>query len=398
MKFSIPIPSQVLDVHRALLSAGFQSFLVGGCVRDLLRNKVPNDFDLCTSARPEEVQKLFKRVIPTGIEHGTVTVLIENEHVEVTTFRSESEYLDGRRPSAVKFETDVEADLSRRDFTMNAMAYDPVGGTLVDPFHGQEDLKNKTIRCVGLALDRFLEDGLRPLRAVRFATTLDFELEEKTKNAIEQTLHVFQKVAMERVQQEFEKLLLAPAVEKGLRLLGETKLLSRFFPEAHAQLQGVSRLPPRSELRLAALLLHRADAKDILVRLKFPSKVAQEVAAIIEHQALPNVNFTEAQLRRFLAKATPERTKDLLILNEALGANVTSLQERIDSILRTNPPLEMKAVALNGQEIMSLLQIKPSKIVGDASKYLFELVLEDPTQNTKERLEIALKSWFQQVK
>src|ERR1700687_2647779 len=182
------IPPSVRDVLSGLQQGGFEASLVGGCVRDLLLGKTPQDFDVATSARPEDVQRFFTKVIPTGILHGTVTVLIRDISVEVTTYRSEGQYLDGRRPSSVKFGTSLVEDLSRRDFTINAMAFDPVQQRFEDPFGGSSDLASLLIRCVGEPLERFSEDGLRPLRAVRFAAVLGFELEAATQRGISSRL------------------------------------------------------------------------------------------------------------------------------------------------------------------------------------------------------------------
>ncbi|HYX91760.1 MAG TPA: [cytidine(C)-cytidine(C)-adenosine (A)]-adding enzyme, partial [Myxococcaceae bacterium] len=194
------IPEPVLQVLRRLRERGFQAYVVGGAVREMVRGHPPiGDFDVATDARPEDVQRSFPKTIPTGIQHGTVTVLWQGHHVEVTTFRTEGAYLDARRPSSVEFRSDVREDLARRDFTINAMAYDPLDGTLVDPFGGQADLQAGIIRCVGNATERFAEDGLRPLRAVRFAAVLGFALDPATEAAIPCTLPSFRKVAMERV-------------------------------------------------------------------------------------------------------------------------------------------------------------------------------------------------------
>ncbi|MGZ6080600.1 MAG: CCA tRNA nucleotidyltransferase, partial [Myxococcaceae bacterium] len=190
------IPAGVRSLLERLQSAGHESWLVGGGVRDLLRGQHPKDWDIATQALPEEVTRLFRRVVPTGIAHGTVTVLTPEGHVEVTTFRAESAYVDGRRPESVAFHRDLVADLARRDFTINALAFDPVGGRFRDPFGGQEDLGRRRVRCVGAAVERFGEDGLRPLRAIRFATVLDFELDAETEAAIPGTLGVFDKVAL----------------------------------------------------------------------------------------------------------------------------------------------------------------------------------------------------------
>jgi len=275
-RFAVPAP--VLEVVRQLKERGFAAYLVGGCVRDMVLGRPPSDFDVATSARPEQVIAAFRKVIPTGVEHGTVTVLQRGHHVEVTTFRTEGEYVDGRRPSSVEFHEEVEHDLSRRDFTINAMAFEPDAKELVDPFGGQVDLEAAVIRCVGSAMDRFSEDGLRPLRAVRFAAVLGFSLEPATREAIPRTLDVFAKVSRERIRVELEKLLLAPRAELGLRLLLETGLLQRFLPEAmgetfEVRVAAVQRAPKELEVRLAALLSHARPVAvaEALRRLTFPN-------------------------------------------------------------------------------------------------------------------------------
>ncbi|MGC4113541.1 MAG: hypothetical protein QM765_02520 [Myxococcales bacterium] len=187
-------PGEILEVLRKLKTSGFKAYFVGGLVRDRLSGKLMGgDFDVATNARAEQVQKLFRRVIPTGLQHGTVTVLTKNAKAEVTTFRGEGAYADGRRPDSVVFLDDVKEDLARRDFTMNAMAFDPIDQEFVDPFGGAKDLEARLIRCVGKARDRFSEDGLRPLRAVRFASVLGFDIEPETLAAIPATLATFNK-------------------------------------------------------------------------------------------------------------------------------------------------------------------------------------------------------------
>ncbi len=228
------VPPGILAVLERLQSDGHEAYLVGGCVRDLVTGRVPQDWDVTTQAVPAQVQRLFQKVIPTGIAHGTVTVLVPGGQVEVTTYRVEAGYADGRRPDRVEFRRDLEEDLARRDFTINAMAFDPRAQELRDPFGGLEDLTLRRVRCVGDAVARFGEDGLRPLRAIRFATVLDFELDAATESAIPGALDVFRKVAPERVRDEFLKLLLAPGVERGLGLLATTGLLAAALPELEA--------------------------------------------------------------------------------------------------------------------------------------------------------------------
>ncbi|MGV3621451.1 MAG: CCA tRNA nucleotidyltransferase [Archangium sp.] len=383
-----------MEVVRGLHAAGFRAFLVGGCVRDLLRGKKPKDFDLATSAKPEDVQKHFKKVIPTGIEHGTVTVVVNKEHVEVTTFRAEAEYVDGRRPSKVEFHEDIEADLGRRDFTMNAIAWDPVSGAIVDPFKGQEDLNARTIRAVRVPLERFLEDGLRPMRAVRFATVLEFTIEPETERAITQTLHVFKKVAGERIHQEFVKLLLAPSASTGLELLRRTGLLGEFFPEAR-NLDAVGKAKNDEVVRLAVLLLGVPRAREVLLRLKFPSRTAEEVGALAQHWQLPATTSSDADVRRWLAKLDASRAGPLFDVHEALGTAPDGLRNRVEAILATNPPLTAKALALDGKGIMAALGTGPSPVVGQATRHLLEIVLEDPSKNTREALAGALRGFPQ---
>src|SRR5436305_1065424 len=347
---------------RALRGVGKQAWLAGGAVRDLLRGKVAQDFDVATDALPEQVAKLFPRVIPTGMQHGTVTVLTGQHNVEVTTFRGEGPYLDGRRPSAVTFLGDVDGDLARRDFTVNAMAWDPVDGALRDPFSGADDLRHCRLRAVGDPLARFREDGLRPLRAVRFACTLRLALDPATRRAIPATLEIFSKVAMERVREELIKLLLrgAPA-SRGLRLLLRTGLLARIIPElldsvGFAQnryhcwdvwqhtLRCVDFAPADLLVRLAALLHDVAKPRcaapkegapgehtfydhekvgalltaGILQRLKFPRRETERVALLVaEHNWHYRPEWNDGTVRRVLARIGPAEIPALWALRRA---------------------------------------------------------------------------------
>ncbi len=390
---SADIPAAVKRVVEMLSGRGFHAYLVGGCVRDILRREHPKDFDVATNATPEQVTGCFKRVIPTGVEHGTVTVVVDHHHVEVTTFRAEAEYVDGRRPSKVEFHSDIEADLSRRDFTINAMAFDPIAKRLVDPFGGEEDLGAKIVRCVGDATARFSEDGLRPLRAVRFATVLDFTLDPATEAAIAPTVPSFRKVALERVNQELTRLLLAPKAAVGLELLRRTGLLAVFLPEAvGADFAAVARARAELSLRLAVLLARVEPVREVLVRLKFPTRVAEEAAHLVTLRALPPLG-TDADLRRWLSKAGGARAGAILELNQALGADVSALRARVEAVLAQRPPLTAKELALDGRGIMQTLGVGQSPVVGEATRHLLELVLEEPSLNSREALEDALRAW-----
>ncbi len=392
------IPAGVRSLLERLQSAGHESWLVGGGVRDLLRGQHPKDWDIATQALPEEVTRLFRRVVPTGIAHGTVTVLVPEGQVEVTTFRVESTYLDGRRPGAVEFRRDLVEDLARRDFTINALAFDPVGGQFRDPFGGQEDLGRRRVRCVGVAAERFGEDGLRPLRAVRFATVLDFELDPDTEAAIPGALGVFDKVALERRRDEFVKLLLAPGAVRGLVLLRRTGLMDRLLPELHAvddaeRNARVDRSAPVLEVRLAALLVGAAGATSALDRLRLPGKTAETVRALLAHPLPAEASaWTDGALRRWLVRVGPERWELARGLAAATGADPTgALGQRVSAIVAGRPPLSAKDLALNGAAIMKALGVGPSPAVGEATRFLLEVVLERPDLNTAERLEALLQ-------
>ncbi|MBN8468498.1 CCA tRNA nucleotidyltransferase [Corallococcus exiguus] len=407
------IPKPVLEVITRLRELGHPTYLVGGCVRDMVRKVHPKDFDVATSALPEEVQRAFRKVIPTGIQHGTVTVVTGGNHVEVTTFRSEGDYLDGRRPSSVSFERDIVKDLSRRDFTINAMAYNPLDRELVDPFGGQVDLPAKLIRCVGSAQERFSEDGLRPLRAVRFAAVLGFTLDPDTRDAIPATLAVFRKVALERVREELLKLLLSPRAEMGLHLLADTGLMEVFLPEvAHADAEAarlaraaVQAAPLDADLRVATLLADidtATQARELCLRLKFPNKSADLIGLLVEHAKLETrVDDADPALRRLLARVGLTNLPALLSVAKArvqvraperLPA-VEALAGRLEALAAAKPPLSAKELALTGGDIMKALGIGPSPKVGEATRYLVESVLDDPSLNTADALRSLLTIW-----
>ena len=393
------IPAGVRSLLERLQSAGHEAWLVGGGVRDLLLGKQPKDWDVATQALPQEVMKLFRKVVPTGIAHGTVTVLVPEGQVEVTTFRVESAYVDGRRPGTVEFRRDLVEDLARRDFTINALAFDPLGGKFRDPFGGQDDLEGRRVRCVGVAAERFGEDGLRPLRAVRFATVLDFALDPDTEAAIPGALAVFDKVALERRRDEFLKLLLAPAVVRGLELLRSTGLLGRLLPELSASADDernvrVGRAEAVLEVRLAALLVDVVEAEPALDRLRLPTKVVETVRALLAHP-LPREasGWSDADLRRWLVRVGPERWELGRALAAATGADPGgALGQRLERILAQRPPLSARDLALDGAAIMRTLGLGPSPAVGEATRFLLDAVLDRPELNTADSLERLLRN------
>jgi tRNA nucleotidyltransferase (CCA-adding enzyme) len=433
-------PAEVLGVLETLGRAGHRSWLVGGAVRDLLlhRRREAADFDVATPAPPREVMKLFPKVIPTGLDHGTVTVVAGRTHVEVTTFRGEGEYRDGRRPSSVTFLSDIEGDLARRDFTMNALAYDPLARDLRDPFSGRKDLARGVIRAVGDPVQRFAEDGLRPLRAVRFAAQLGFTLDRGTERAIPGSLGVTEKVSAERVCEEITRLVLAPHATRAIELMERTGLLALVFPGVATLDRALRRHAFRTvavvpagrpaglvsplALRLAALLhpmaaveppaLVSRGLRDELVRLRFPTQIADDVAAVVrEHGCFlspgrPPPPLDDAATRRWLSKVGARHVPAVLALGasdaralsararNSANAELRRRRARVSRVLRSRPPLSIGELAVDGGKVMVTLGISPGRVVGDALKHLLDRVIEDPAMNTSAALESELRAWW----
>ena len=277
------VPSTVITIVERLMAAGHECYCVGGCVRDLLMGREVGDWDLTTSAQPQEVVSLFDRVVETGLQHGTVTVCEGGSAFEVTTYRIDVGASDGRRPDEVRFTRSLTEDLKRRDFTMNALAWCPPTGHFVDLFDGQSDIDSKVIRAVGDASLRLHEDGLRGLRALRFMSTLGFRCTGSLRAAIQETRHVFEKVSVERIWQEMQKLLLGGDVEASLMTLMDCGLLPSFWPVfEQPRVEGLSDMPPRIEIRLAYLFSENPEAFDgSASRLKLPKKLVKRVSHLV---------------------------------------------------------------------------------------------------------------------
>jgi tRNA nucleotidyltransferase (CCA-adding enzyme) len=418
-------PPEILAVLSRLAGAGHRSWLVGGAVRDLLLGRPRTDFDLATPATPQEVMALFQRVIPTGIAHGTVTVLVDKAHkVEVTTFRGEGAYLDGRRPASVTFHTDLVEDLARRDFTMNAMAFDPLSGELADPHDGQLDLAARTIRAVGDPAARFGEDGLRPLRAVRFAAQLGFELEPLTLAAIRPALPVVRRVSQERVSEELSRLVAAPHVAAAVRLLAGTGLLEVVLPplaalppealsHAGALAAAVPAAPAEPWLRLAALLhgVAGAEVGPLLDGLRFPRRTSDEAAALVARHAClldgpPEDPSAPPAVRRWLSGVGPGRAPSLLALRDAevlalpaperasAAGQAGALRSHVEAALASGAPLSTGGLALDGKGLMALLGCGPGPHVGEGLRALLDEALDDPDVNTPDRLADLARRWW----
>ncbi len=419
--------------------------IVGGAVRDELLGRPHADWDLATRLLPRVVmaraQAAGLKVIPTGLQHGTVTVILEDRPVEVTTFRSDGDYLDGRRPESVRLGVDLREDLSRRDFTINAMALPVGGGDLVDLFGGRADLKARVLRAVGDPLQRFAEDGLRSLRACRFAAQLGFDVEAATLLAIPQRLEVARKVAVERVFTELDKLLRGAEPQRGLDLLTESGLLDLWLPELrpmvgcgqnwhHAYdvwqhtLEVVRFAPVESSQRWAALLHdagkpatrtvepdgevhfygHEAHSLEVAAavfeRLKASHTLRKAALAIIRHHGThPTGAWGDAACRRFLGRLeadglgleswaafrlADQRAKRLD--REIRQAEHATLVARLGTLLAARPPLTVRDLALDGAALMRLAGRPGGPWLGDLQKRLLEAVLDDPAANTTEGL------------
>jgi len=421
------IPEEVLFALNRLAEAGYEAYLVGGAPRDLLLGRTPEDWDLATGARPEKVKTLFANAWPLGEKFGTVRVPFDRLVVDITTFREEGAYSDGRRPDWVNFTPSLEADLARRDFTMNAIALDPLREKLVDPFAGVQALKRRLVKTVGEPAVRFGEDALRMLRFYRFQATLGFRGDRETEQGI--TPGLITKVSGERIRDELTKLLVASFPKASLEGMARSGLLPAVLPEFGAVLAEpglfrhtvatVQAIKPATGLRWAAFLHDlgkprtRVDQGDrlhyyghekvgaelaaaILERLRFPRKVAEQIQALVRWHMFPaDPWMTDAALRRLVARVGKENIKGLLELRRAdlVGTpgvaarafrGLTQFASRLDALLAGETVLSLRDLAVNGHEIMEFLGIQPGPRVGEVLQEIFHWVTEDPARNRKE--------------
>lgn len=434
------VPADVFSICKALERASKRAWIVGGCVRDSLLGKTVADWDVCTDARPNELMKLFPRAIPTGLQHGTITLVMHGHHYEVTTLRGEASYSDGRRPDAVHFVDDITADLARRDFTMNAIAVNPWNGELVDPFGGRADIAAKVIRAVGDARERFSEDGLRVLRAARFSATLEFELEASTFAAIEPTLGTFRKVSAERVRDEWVKAMKAKRPSRAFDVMRTSGILGVTCPEL---LEGVGMEQNKWHsydvwrhgmecmdacvgdpvLRIAALLhdvgkprsrafsdktkdytfydhdrIGAEIAHPICTRLKFSNDERDRIVALVRHHLFHYDAWSDAAVRRWVRRVGRERLEDLFALNEAdsrgKGAtfdpasleSLSALRAHVDRVLAEGAALSTRDLAIDGNVLIKEVGLRPGRIIGEILEALLEVVIAEPTQNERETL------------
>ncbi len=385
------IPGGVARVCRTLRAAGYGAYPVGGCVRDLLRGVDPADWDVTTSALPETVMALFERTVPTGVKHGTVTVLTEDGGVEVTTFRREGGYADGRHPDAVRFDAGLTEDLSRRDFTINAMALGPEG-EIIDPCGGQSDLRMRLIRCVGDAERRFREDALRMLRAVRFSAQLGFAIESGTAQALRKCARRADGLSAERVRTELEKTLLSPWPERGERLFTWGLMDKYLAGPADPDLTVLHRTEAAPLSRWAALCGALADwgsirsVGDFLRALRLDKKTisACEGGAALWRDGPP---WSARDWRRALAGYGKDACIAAAAIGDALtaGAYTAALLE----ILEERPCCRVSDLALRGRDLTALGYSGTE--IGAAQARLLSHVLDHPEDNRREVLLDILK-------
>ena len=443
MNKNIKIPSEVLYIVSMLQEAGYKAYLVGGCLRDFLMGKEPKDYDVTTDALPEEVRRVFSegddnpKVIDTGIKHGTVTVIRNHVPVEVTTFRQESEYSDGRHPDEVTFTSDLVLDLSRRDFTINAIAYNPLDeeNGFVDPFDGRSDIESGVIRAVGNPSDRFAEDGLRIMRALRFASQLDFDIEEKTGDSIRESVTMLDKVSRERIQKELEGLLVGIGCERVLRdysdimvnIIPEIKPMIGFdqmstyhiYDVWEHTIRVVSNVAPEPVLRLAALFHDIAKpmcfsldvaghghffghpeksaeiAGSVMRRLKFDNKTREDVVTLVRyHDARPSA--TEKSVRKVLSLVGEELFDSWINIrrgdNKGQAPWLADQQEVIDQIeeighnlIEKEGALTINSLEVGGKDLMEL-GVSEGPEIGRIMNLLFQRVLSGYLPNERAAL------------
>lgn len=440
---TIILPEKVKSIIMTLRKSGFEAYAVGGCVRDSILGRRPQDWDITTSALPEETKALFARTFDTGIEHGTVTVLLRDEGFEVTTYRIDGRYEDCRHPSEVTFTRNLREDLLRRDFTINAMAYNDQEG-IVDIFGGMDDLENGIIRCVGNAKERFTEDALRILRGVRFAAQLGFSIEENTREGMKMLASSLQSISAERIQTEFVKMLVSerPDLLRDAYEMGITKI---FLPEFDALMETEQETPHHmynvGEHTLHALCNVRADkilrltmllhdmgkpalktideagrahfkkhaieseriAKCVLKRLKFDNGTFNKVTKLVFYHdyrmpaSAGNVRCAMNKIGKDLFTDYMEvRRADVMAQSmykrEEKIKNLDDIEKIYHEIVEAGQCVSLKDLAVTGKDLIEA-GMKPGKEMGEKLEKLLELVIEKPELNTKEELLKYVKQW-----
>lgn len=434
----IKMPGKVNKIIGVLQEAGFEAYAVGGCIRDSLLGRTPNDWDITTSAKPMEVKALFSHTIDTGIQHGTVTILLDREGFEVTTYRIDGEYEDGRHPKEVSFTGSLEEDLKRRDFTINALAYNETAG-LIDIFEGQKDLKDGIIRCVGNAEERFTEDALRMLRAIRFSAQLGYRIEENTLAAIHKLAGNLEKISAERIQTELLKLMVSPHPDY-LRTAYECGVTKVFFPEFDLAMETPQNHPhhcynvgehilhsllevPADKVLRLTMLLHdiakpqclTVDEKGIthfhgheemgaemsrviLRRLRMDNDTTDKVCRLVRFHDYGNGVAPDRRIvRRAVNKIGEDLFDDFILVKKAdlLAQSMYLREEKLNNlaewdacyreIREAEECVSLRTLAVNGRDLIAA-GLQPGRELGDILKQLLDEVLETPEKNEKDYL------------
>jgi tRNA nucleotidyltransferase (CCA-adding enzyme) len=432
---NINLPQHVSFIIDTFHKAGYDAYAVGGCVRDTILGRSPNDWDITTNALPDNTVSLFSHTIPTGIKHGTVTVLLNKAPYEVTTYRIDGEYSDNRHPDKVEFTSSLEEDLSRRDFTINAMAYNTESG-LIDPFNGLQDLENHIVRCVGNPDRRFNEDALRMIRAVRFANQLNFNIDRTTFNSINENSTLIKNVSVERIREEFVKILLCDRPSSGIIALRDSGLLQYFLPEIIKTINFDQKNPhhdkdvflhtlfvidnsPKNLIVRLGALLHDIGKPDsfsidekgighfygheiigteisevILKRMKFDNDTINKVMILVREHMSRFTKLKPSSLKKLMTRVGIENLESLFQLQTAdIKASappfdfepVEYVRKETERILNEKQPLSVKDLAITGSDLIQM-GFKPGKRIGDILNNLLELVLENPKINNKDEL------------
>lgn len=437
----IKVPPQALCACEILKKQSFQAYLVGGAIRDSLLGLTPTDWDIATDAEPDQIEALFPHSLPTGRRFGTVTVLLEGMPLEVTTMRSDGPYSDRRHPDYITYTSNLELDLSRRDFTINALGYDPFAKRIIDPFGGAKHLKKKLLTTVGEPFTRFQEDPLRMLRLIRFQATLGFRIAKKTERALPELVHLMSSVSPERVLSELNKMLVGRELLPALQTFYSSGLMEQVIPEL-AACRGISAGPshpydllthsltaahfayPDLPLRWAALLhdlgkqeepgrchaeISAQMAEKLLKRLRASSSLITRVSTLIAHHMFGlHPHSSHKAVRRFVGKVGPETALELVKLRQADMAGMNAaprqilafgreLEARIQAVLDEASALTLQDLKIDGHQVMKELNLKPGPIIGEILTYLLERVWEDPKLNHPQTLVLLARDYLESL-
>lgn len=411
------IPEVVEKCIEKLKEAGFEAFVVGGCVRDSIIARIPNDWDVCTSALPSQTKLVFKeyRTVDVGIDHGTVTVVMENENIEITTYRVDGEYKDNRRPEKVEFTFKIQEDLSRRDFTINAMAYNHESG-LIDFFNGRQDIEKRIIRCVGDPIKRFNEDALRIMRALRFAAQLNYTIEEDTLKAVKDTKELLSNISLERITVELNKLIMAEKPKNMIKFLFEIDIFTIIIEYMHNCSLKVDNLndfteecgqiietcPQDLSIRLCVLFNSIAkayrvedDSKSIAENfviekffraLKYDNSTIKEIGILNQYYNF-YISYDKREIKKILSLIDLKMFKKLIFMKSAIEKNFSSDRyiKLLNSIEENKECYRIKDLKINGTDLIGQ-GIKNGKVIGELLNTALQIVIENPEMNDRESL------------